>query len=120
MKKSSSFASIDEYIASTAPDIQLVLEKIRQAIRAAVPEAAEAISYKIPAFKRGGTFIYFAAFKSHIGIYPPVNGSKRLASALLPYRGDKGNLKFPLNQPIPYDLIGQVASALSREYAKAK
>jgi uncharacterized protein YdhG (YjbR/CyaY superfamily) len=72
----------------------------------------------MPAFREGKVFIYFAAFKNHIGIYPPVSGDKKLEESLAPYRGPKGNLKFPLNEPMPIDLIKRVAKALHNEYAK--
>jgi uncharacterized protein YdhG (YjbR/CyaY superfamily) len=110
------FASIDDYLASVSPESQLVLGEIRQLIRAKVPNATETISYQIPAFKLHRTFIYFAAFKKHIGIYPPVKHDKTLMYELLPYAGDKGNLKFPLDQSIPYELIGRVVVALAAQY----
>jgi len=112
------FTSIDGYIASASPDAQGVLKEIRRIITDKVPGAQETISYQMPAFKLGRIFIYFAAFKKHIGVYPPVKGDKDLQKALLPYRGEKGNLKFPLGQPMPYDLIGRVADALAREHSK--
>ncbi len=82
-----------------------------------VPEAVETISYQMPAFRLKRIFFYFAAFKKHIGVYPPVSGDDDLMQALLPYRNDKGNLKFPLDQPMPYDLIGRVAEALARQHS---
>lgn len=117
MSSRPSFNSIDDYIASASPDVQSILEEIRQLVQARVPHAAETISYQMPAFKLGKTFIYFAAFKKHIGIYPPVKGDESLRKALLPYRGEKGNLKFPLDQPLPYDLIGRVAEALAQQHS---
>lgn len=106
---------VDEYIAAAAPDAQAILTEIRQLVKTAVPDAVETISYQMPAFKRKRIFFYFAAFKKHIGIYPPVQGDEELQQALLPFRGEKGNLKFPLDQPIPYDLIRRVAEALAQE-----
>ena len=91
-----------------------MLQEIRGIVKRTVPAATETISYRMPAFRLGRTFIYFAAFKSHIGIYPPVKGDKALAKALAPYRGPKGNLKFPLDRPMPYGLIARVVAALSR------
>jgi uncharacterized protein YdhG (YjbR/CyaY superfamily) len=110
--------TIDAYVASLPPDSRFIIEEIRRIVKARVPAAVETISYKLPAFKLDRVFIYFAAFKTHIGIYPPVKGDSKLQKALLPYRGEKGNLRFPMNQPIPYDLIGEVAVALSRERAR--
>ena len=109
------FSSMDAYIASAPAGVRPILEDIRQVVRERVPGATETIGYQMPAFRLGKLFFYFAAFKQHIGVYPPVKGDKDLQVALLPYRGEKGNLRFPLDQPIPYDLIGRVAAALARE-----
>jgi uncharacterized protein YdhG (YjbR/CyaY superfamily) len=108
--------NIDDYLASVSPESKIALSEIRQIIRENVPNATETISYQMPAFKLSRTFIYFAAFKKHIGIYPPVKDDKTLADELLPYAGDKGNLKFPLDQPMPYALIGRVVVALAKQY----
>ena len=102
-------ASIDAYIAAQASAVQPVLQRIRAIVREEAPDAAEAISYRMPAFKQGGVLVYFAAFKKHIGVYPPVGGDAALLDALAPYRGPKGNLSFPLDQDMPYDLIRRVA-----------
>jgi uncharacterized protein YdhG (YjbR/CyaY superfamily) len=110
------FASIEDYLRSVSPQAKPILEEIRQLIHAKVPDAKETISYQMPAFKLRRTFIYFAAFKQHVGVYPPVKGDKALMDALLPYAGEKGNLKFPLNQPMPYELIGRVVVALAQQY----
>ena len=101
--------TIDDYIAASVPDVQTVLKKIRSTIQKAAPGAAETISYRIPAFTQNGIVVYFAAFKNHIGLYPPVTGDARLVKAASPYAGEKGNLRFPLDQPIPYSLIGKIA-----------
>ena len=100
--------SIDEYIAASSSDVQPILKKIRMTISAAAPGAQEVISYRMPAFRLHGILVYFAAFKAHIGLYPPVSGDASLTKALSPYAGPKGNLKFPLDQPIPYALIKRV------------
>jgi uncharacterized protein YdhG (YjbR/CyaY superfamily) len=109
-------ADIDEYIAAFSPDIQAILSKIRSTIRKAAPKAKERISYGIPAFALNGDLIYFAAFKNHIGIYPPVKGDEKLRKALSRYAGEKGNLKFPLNEPIPYALIGRMTRFRIKEH----
>jgi uncharacterized protein YdhG (YjbR/CyaY superfamily) len=101
--------SIDEYIAAFSPQVQDILKKIRTTIAAAAPDAEELISYRMPAFAQHGILVYFAAFKTHIGLYPPVSGDPRLEKALSRYAGPKGNLKFPLALPIPYDLIRSIA-----------
>jgi uncharacterized protein YdhG (YjbR/CyaY superfamily) len=100
--------SIDEYIASFSPEVQAILGRIRLTIRNAAPDARETISYKIPAFTLNGVLVYFAAFKKHIGLYPPVSGDARLEKAISTYAGEKGNLRFPLDQPIPYGLIERI------------
>jgi uncharacterized protein YdhG (YjbR/CyaY superfamily) len=100
--------SIDEYIAEFSPDIQEILQKIRATIANAAPDAQEAISYRMPAFRQGAILAYFAAWKNHIGFYPPVSGNEKLKKEVEPYEGEKGNLQFPLNKPIPYDLIERI------------
>ena len=99
---------IDEYIAAFPPDVQAVLAKIRATVRRAAPPAEEIISYRMPAFRQGGILVYFAAFRKHIGLYPPVRGDAALEKSIAPWAGPKGNLQFPLDQPIPYDLIGRI------------
>jgi uncharacterized protein YdhG (YjbR/CyaY superfamily) len=108
--------NIDEYIAGFPNDVQEILEKIRLMIREVAPEAGEKISYQIPAFTLDGDLIYFAAFKKHIGLYPPVKGDEKLRKELAPYLGEKGNLKFPLDEPIPYSLIKRVVKARLKEH----
>ena len=109
--------TIDEYIAAFPPDVQSILEKIRLTIRKAAPKADEKISYKMPAFALDGDLIYFAAFKKHIGVFPPVRGDKKLSKELSRYRGEKGNLKFPLDEPIPYELITRIVKFRVKEHA---
>jgi uncharacterized protein YdhG (YjbR/CyaY superfamily) len=101
-------ASIDEYIAAFPPEVRAILERIRRTIRKAAPKAQEAISYRIPAFKLNGTLVYFAAFKNHIGFYPPIRGDAKIQKAASAYAGEKGNLRFPLDEPIPYGLIERI------------
>ena len=110
--------TIDDYIAMFPAEVQSVLEKIRLTIRRAAPDAQETISYKIPAFRLDGILIYFAAFKKHIGMYPPVKGDATLSKSLARYRGEKGNLKFPLDEPIPYALIGRLVKLRAKEQRK--
>jgi len=100
--------SINEYIAASSPEVQPLLKKIRKTISDAAPQAQEVISYGIPALKQGGILVYFAAFKKHIGLYPPVRGDARLMRDMAPFAGDKGNLRFPLGKPIPYGLIRRI------------
>ena len=109
------YANIDEYIASFPPEVQSILEKIRSTIRKAVPEAQEQISYQIPTFALKSNLIHFAAFKKHIGVYPPVRGDEKLRAEISRYQGEKGNLKFPLDEPIPYTLISRIVKFRVRE-----
>lgn len=101
----------DEYIAAFPPNVRAILKKICASIKKAAPKAEERISYRMPAFFQDGALIYFAAFKSHIGIFPPVRGDAQLLKSLARYRGPKGNLKFPLDEPIPYLLISRIVKA---------
>jgi uncharacterized protein YdhG (YjbR/CyaY superfamily) len=100
--------SVDEYIKGFAPEVQAILQRVRQVVREAAPQAQEVISYRMPALKQNGILVYFAAFKGHIGLYPPVAGDTRLHKAIAPYAGEKGNLRFPYDRPIPYELIARI------------
>ena len=100
--------SIDEYIAAFSPEVQAILQKIRSTVKNAAPGAQETISYKMPTYTLGGALVHFAAFKKHIGFYPPVRGDAKLEKALSTYAGEKGSLQFPLDQPIPYGLIERI------------
>jgi uncharacterized protein YdhG (YjbR/CyaY superfamily) len=102
--------TIAKYIAAYPPEVRAILQKIRTTISNAAPDAEETISYRIPAFKQNGILVYFAAFKHHIGFYPPVKGDANLMKALAKYAGEKGNLQFPLDQPIPYALIKRIVT----------
>ena len=98
---------VGAYIAAQPASVRAILTKIRATVRKAAPKATEKISYRMPAFFQDGVLIYFAAFKSHIGIYPPVRDAT-LAKRLAKYAGPKGNLRFPLDEPIPYALITRI------------
>jgi uncharacterized protein YdhG (YjbR/CyaY superfamily) len=104
----SSPRSIDAYIAGFTPEVRAILEEIRSTIARAAPDAEETISYNIPTFTLGRALVHFAAFKKHIGMFPPVRGDAKLEKAVAPYAGEKGNLRFPLDQPIPYELIERI------------
>jgi uncharacterized protein YdhG (YjbR/CyaY superfamily) len=112
--------TIDEYIAPFPSEVQKILQEIRRILRNVAPQAEEAISYQMPTFKLNGVLLHFAAFKNHIGLYPPVRGDAEIEKAVAPYAGEKGNLKFPLDQPIPYDLIERIAKLrVQQNQAKA-
>jgi len=115
MSRAPKVTSVDDYIAAASPKVRVVLKQIRRVLRAAVPAATETISYQMPAFKLEKVFFSFAVFKNRIGIFPPVRGDRKLQTDLRRYRGEKGNLRFPLSEPIPYELIGRVASTLAQE-----
>jgi uncharacterized protein YdhG (YjbR/CyaY superfamily) len=100
--------NIDEYIAGFPPDTRSILERIRSTIRKAAPGAEEAISYRIPTFKLKGNLVHFAAFQKHIGFFPTASGIAKFKAELSGYRGAKGSVQFPFDQPIPYDLIGRI------------
>jgi uncharacterized protein YdhG (YjbR/CyaY superfamily) len=106
---------IDSYIAQFPADVQAILKKVRTTIRRAAPDATETISYQMPAFRLHGVLVYFAGWKNHIGLYPPVTGDEALEQAVAPYAGEKGNLKFPLDRPIPYDLIERIVKLRVRQ-----
>lgn len=109
-------ATIDEYIAQFSPELQEILGKIRAVIRETVPEAAEKISYGMPAFHLNGNLIYFAANKNHIGIYPKTPAVEKLEE-LKDFKGTKGSVHFPLSQPIPYDLLRKIVEVRVDENA---
>jgi uncharacterized protein YdhG (YjbR/CyaY superfamily) len=110
--------NIDAYIASSPPEVRPILKAIRATVRKAAPAAEERISYRMPAFFQGGVLIYFAAFKKHIGLYPPVR-DRTLKPLVARYAGPKGNLQFPLSRPIPLSLIGKIVKARVKELRKA-
>lgn len=111
--------AVEAYIAAASEAAQPALRRVREIVRALAPEAEEDISYRIPAFRRHGVFIFYAAFKTHIGMFPPIHGDEDLEAALAPWRGPKGNLRFPLGEPLPDALIEQVARlAVERDRAK--
>ena len=100
--------SIDEYIAAQAEDVQPVLQRIRETIRAAAPEATEKISWQMPTFWQGENLIHFAAFKKHIGLYPGGEATTEFADRLSGYKTSKGAIQLPLGKPIDYELITDI------------
>lgn len=102
--------TIDEYIAQFPADIQLILEKIRQTIQQAAPQAEEAIRYQIPTFRLNGNLVHFAACKQHIGFYPAPSGIEKYKHELAAYKSAKGSVQFPLGQPMPLNLISKIVA----------
>lgn len=112
---------VGAFIAAQKPSARAILAKLRAVVRKAAPKATERISYRMPAFFQDGALIYFAAFKNHIGIYPPVRTADPvLQKRLAKYAGPKGNLRFRLDAPIPFRLITKIVRArLSANQEKA-
>jgi uncharacterized protein YdhG (YjbR/CyaY superfamily) len=99
---------IDEYIAGFPKDIQKTLSKIRSTIKKAAPKAEEAISYQMPTFRLNGNLIHFAAYKNHIGLYPAPLAVAKFKKELERYGSSKATIKFPLDEPVPYELITKI------------
>ena len=106
--KPTGFKTIDEYIESFPKDIQATLRELRQAIREAAPQAEEAISYQMPAFKQNGILVYFAAFKTHIGFFPTPSGIEVFKKKLSTYETSKGTIRFPIDKPLPLELVKEI------------
>ena len=100
--------TIDDYIADFPPEVQEILNKIRTIIKNAAPGAAETIKYRMPTFTLNGNLVHFAAYKKHIGFYPVPSGIEQFKQELAEYEGGKGSVQFPLDKPIPFDLIRKI------------
>lgn len=107
--------TIDEFIAKYPNDVQAILRKIRQTIKDVAPDAKEKISYGIPTFTLNGkNLVHFSAYAKHIGFYPGSMPIAELSKELVGYKTSKGTIQFPLNKPIPYDLIKKITKACSQ------
>jgi uncharacterized protein YdhG (YjbR/CyaY superfamily) len=114
------FRSINEYIATFPEEIQTLLEAVRATIRTAAPDAEEKISYQMPAFTLHGNLVYFAAWKKHIGLYAMPSGNAAFEAELSAYERSKGAVKFPIDQPLPLDLISRIVQfRVAENLAKA-
>jgi uncharacterized protein YdhG (YjbR/CyaY superfamily) len=113
-----SFKTIDEYIVQFPIEVQEILKAIRKVIKEAAPDAKEKISYQMPAFVLHGTLVYFAAFKNHIGFFPTSSGINAFKQELSEYKGGKGSVQFPLDKPIPYELISKIVTFRVAENVK--
>ena len=118
MDEKTRFASIDEYIDSVAPDIQVLLKEIRQTVHAAAPEVTEKMSYGMPAFALKGNLVYFAAWKNHIGFYALPSGNEAFRQKLSHYKTGKGSVQFPLEKEMPWKLIGEIVTFRIKEIQK--
>jgi len=113
------FDTIDEYIQTFPADIQAILEELRETIRKAAPDAIEAISYQMPTFKLNGkNLVHFAAWKNHIGFYPTPSGTEAFRKELSHYKGAKGSVQFPLDEPMPLDLVAKIVRFRVEEVLK--
>jgi len=106
---------IDEYIAGFPSDVRETLEKIRMTIRKAAPDAEETINYQIPTFALKGNLVHFAAYKKHIGFYPTPTGIEKFKNELSVYEGARGSVRFPLDKPIPFNLISRIVKFRVKE-----
>jgi len=115
------FRTIDEYIKIFLQDVQSILERMRQTIRKAAPEAVESISYQMPTFKLNGkNLVYFGGYKNHIGFYPVPSGIRAFKKELLQYKTGKGSVQFPIDKPVPYDLVKKIVMFRVKENMKKK
>jgi uncharacterized protein YdhG (YjbR/CyaY superfamily) len=114
------FKTIDEYISMFPDDVRTILNQVRQTIREAVPEAEETINYQMPTFTLNGNLVHFAAFKNHIGFYPTPTGIEAFKEELSPYKGAKGSVQFPIEQPMPLSLIRRIVEYRVKENSERK
>jgi uncharacterized protein YdhG (YjbR/CyaY superfamily) len=112
------YHTIDEYISGFPEEVQMVLQAIRQTIQKAAPEATETINYGMPTFILNGNLVHFAAFKKHIGFYPVPTGIEAFKEELSVYKGGKGSVQFPLDKPMPFDLISRIVAFRVEENLK--
>ena len=110
--------NIDEYIANFPKDVQIILQEIRAVIHQAAPDTEETISYQMPTFKLKGNLVHFAAFQNHIGFYPVPTGIEAFKEELSVYKGGKGSVQFPLDKPMPLDLIRKIVKFRAAENLK--
>lgn len=116
-----SYETVDEYIKTFPKDVQTILVKIRKVIGKAAPDAVEGISYGLAAFKLNGKpVVYFGAWKKHIGFYATPSGNVAFKKELSKYEGAKGSVKFPLDEPMPYELIEKIAKFRVKEVGAKK
>lgn len=115
--------TIDEYMADFPADVQAILQRLRDLVHEVAPDATEKISYGIPTFVLGVNLVHFAAYKHHIGFYPSSSGIAHFENELKDYEISKGTVRFPLDKPIPYDLVRRITefrAAENRARAQAK
>ena len=113
-----SFTTHEEYFAKCSPEARARLLRVQREVERQVPGAVQCIGYNMPAFRQQRIFLYFAGFKNHVGIYPPVTDDEELISETARFRGPKGNLSFPYSEELPLELIGRIAKALAVQYSR--
>ena len=116
----STTAAIDDYIDAFPPDVRSRLQKLRSTIRRAAPQAAEKMAYRIPTFYLNGNLVHFAAFEHHIGFYPGPSGIAAFRDALAKYKGAKGSVQFPHDEPLPLDLVAKIVEFRVGENTRKK
>jgi uncharacterized protein YdhG (YjbR/CyaY superfamily) len=114
------YTTIDAYIAVFPDDVQRILNELRQTIREAAPDAKETINYQMPTFTLNGNLVHFAAFQNHIGFYPTPTGIEAFQEELSAYKGAKGSVQFPINQPLPFPLIRRIVEYRVKENMQRK
>lgn len=114
------YKTIDEYINTFPEDVRQILSELRKAIKEAAPQAEETINYQMPTFTLNGNLVHFAAFKNHIGFYPTPTGIEAFKKELAPYKGAKGSVQFPIDQPLPLPLIRKIVAYRVKENLEKK
>ena len=114
------YNTIDEYINTFPEDVRTILNQLWQTIKESAPEAEETINYQIPTFTLHGNLVHFAAFKDHIGFYPTPTGIEAFKKELAPYKGAKGSVQFPIDQPLPLPLIRKIVKFRVKENLERK
>jgi uncharacterized protein YdhG (YjbR/CyaY superfamily) len=114
------FKTMDEYIDTFPKDVRRILNELRRTIKEAAPEAEETINYQIPTFTLNGNLVHFAAFENHIGFYPTPSGMEAFKQELSEYKGAKGSVQFPINEPLPLPLIRRIVEYRVKENLERK
>jgi len=107
--------TVEDYLAGFPPGTRKLLRKVRETIQKAAPEAEEVISYRMPAYKLNGVLVYFTGYQNHIGLYPTASGIQAFQSELTPFKWAKGSVQFPLDRPVPFNLIDKMVQFRVRE-----
>lgn len=114
------FKTVDEYLSALPENVKKILEELRKTIKQAAPQAEEVISYNMPAFRLNGLLVFFAAYPNHIGFYPTPSGIEKFKIALSVYKSAKGSVQFPLDQPLPFQLISNIVKFRVQEDSDGK